>query len=140
MFSLDGDRSVTQASCKHCGRDYRRIVGFVLNGGDAYAIYRAALHRHDDANESWLDVTMDSDWEDPAQTHRVSFGCRVGRFGNPEPAASLVPAGLAYSDPGTFGLRLNRGEALAHPRIGDFWAVVDWVLVNDLDVERHTYA
>ena len=140
MLRLDGDRDVTPLTCTRCGRQYLRIVGFLLRDGDATAIYRAALHGHDDDHETWIDVTFESDWDDPELTNRVSFGCRVGQFeGASEPAASLVTAGLAYTDVLTFGVRLARDEALVHPRLREFWEVVDWVLTEDMDVERHTY-
>jgi hypothetical protein len=116
------------------------VVGFLLRDGDAFAIYRAALHGHDEAKETWIDGTLDTDWDDPSQADRVSFGCRVGVFdGQSEPAAALVTAGLAYPEAGTFGTRLTRDAALAHPRLSEFWELVDWVLTEDPDVRQHAY-
>ena len=94
----------------------------------------------DDDRDAWIDVTLDSDWDDPSETGRVSMACRVGRFdGNAEPAASLVAAGMAYPDATTFGQRLSREEALEHPELPEFWEVVDFLLHNDSDLERHVY-
>lgn len=60
-------------------RTYERITGFVHRDADAYAIYRAALHGHDDDREAWIDVTLDNNWDDEAQAGRVSMACRSGR-------------------------------------------------------------
>jgi hypothetical protein len=35
-------------ACERCGRSAVNTTGFVYRGGDAYAIYHAVLHRHDD--------------------------------------------------------------------------------------------
>jgi len=140
VLSLDGDREVDHLVCPGCGREYDRILGFLLRDGMARAIYRAALHGHDDpARETWIDVPFDDDWGDPEQTKRVSLACRIGVFdGQVEPAAALVTAGLAYPQPGTFGRRLTRDDALRSPLLEEFWEVVDWVLTNDPDVAART--
>jgi hypothetical protein len=140
VFALDGDRDVSHHVCPGCGREYDRVLGFLLPDGNARAVYRAALHGHDDPQrETWIEVTFDDDWSDPDQTHRVSLACRVGLFdGEIRPAAALVTAGVAYPEPGTFGRRLTRVEALASPLLEEFWEVVDWVLTHDPDVASRT--
>lgn len=140
VLTVDDERQVRSETCRDCGRNYQRIVGFVYRDGDAHAIFRAELHGHDDDREAWIDVTLDSDWEDPSEAGRVTIGWRVGRFGNnAEPAASLVQSGVAYPDATTFGQRLSRDQALQHPNLGDFWEVVGFLLTNDPDLVHHVY-
>jgi hypothetical protein len=110
------DREVTHHTCPGCSREYDRVIGFLLRDGDARAIYREALHGHDDELESWIDFTFDGIWSEPVQTIRISLGCRVGLFAvASESAAALVSVGLAYPEGGMFGARLTRDQALVHP-------------------------
>ena len=37
------------------------------------------------------------------------------------------------------GERLTREQALLHPRLGDFWVVVDLMLLSDPEVHAHLY-
>jgi hypothetical protein len=45
--------------------------------------------------------------------------------GQAEPAATTVPAAAAYSRSPFWGVKLSRDQALAHPRIDEFWQIVD---------------
>ena len=139
MFTFDGDRELSTSDCSHCGRTYERVVGFILRDGNAYAIYRAALHRHEGLAETWLDITFDDDWFREGGLNRTTFGCRLGPFGaDGDTHASLVLAGMAYPpDTSSFGLRLSREGALAHTRLPDLWALVDWLVGNDPEIARH---
>ena len=56
-----------------------------------------------------------------------------------EPGASLVTGGAAFADKPLFGRKLSRADALSHPFLGDFWAVVDYILANDPLVRGHVY-
>jgi hypothetical protein len=50
-----------------------------------------------------------------------------------------VPAAAAYSQSPFWGIKLSRDEALAHPRIDEFWEIVDYVLLTDPVVHAHVY-
>jgi hypothetical protein len=53
---------------------------------------------------------------------------------------SALPAtAVPFSDQPLWGKKLLRDEALAHPWLGDFWEVVDFVLLTDPDVRQHVY-
>ena len=139
MLSFDGEPSVRDFTCHDCGAEYRRVKLFILRDGDAYAACFASLHRHSGNNESWLDVILGSWGNDQSDDH-VTFGCRVGVFeGASEPAASLVAAAQPFSDSPIFGRKLARDEALRHPRLAEFWLIVDYVLVEDPKVHAHVY-
>jgi hypothetical protein len=114
------------------------VKGFVYQAEIPHAVFFAALHQHE-AKEAWIDVILGSFGNDDTSDH-VTFGCRVGPvIGQTEPAATLVPAADPYSDSALFGVKLSREEALKHPRLGEFWIVVDFVLTADRDVSAHIY-
>ena len=86
----------------------------------------AACHVHDGEREAWIDVIQGTFSSDDASEH-VTFGARVGPVaGQADPAATAVPAGAAYSQSPFWGIKLSRDEALAHPRIDEFWEIVDY--------------
>ena len=135
MLTLDEDRQITTATCSCCGRERTTVTGFVYRDEDAHAIYYASCYPHD--GEAWISVILGT-WGEDIDTHddHVTFGCRVPPKSG---GCMLVPAASAYNDSPMFGQKLNREEALAHPWLSDFWAVVDHVLVNDPLVHRHVY-
>jgi hypothetical protein len=63
---------------------------------------------------------------------RFSFGCRIGHVhGQEPPACSLVQSATRRSDSALFGVRLSPEQARRHPRLSEFWAVTDWLVLND---------
>ncbi|UOQ88581.1 hypothetical protein MUN74_15095 [Agromyces endophyticus] len=138
MLEIEPGGDVVEATCDHCGQPMTRVTGFVYQDGDAHAIYIASCYHHD-GHEVWIDGVFSPTWADDADDH-FTFGCRVGPVeGQAEPGASLVAAAAPFSDSATFGHKLTRDEALAHPRLGDFWALVDHLLTNDAVVSAHMY-
>ncbi|WP_237700651.1 hypothetical protein [Janibacter sp. HTCC2649] len=102
-----------------------------------YCVAKTALHDHD-GQEAWIDVVFGT-FEDGVDDH-ISFGCRVGPVeASPEPAATAVNAAQTYGDSAFWGQKLTREEALAHPRISEFWSVVDFLLVNEPLIEHHVH-
>ena len=137
-LSFEPERSVELKSCDACGRGFTLIKGFILDRGDAHAVLFAALHDHGE-REAWIDVILGSFGSEDFSDH-ITFGCRVGPVqGQPEPAATLVPAAEPYGEASLFGQKLSRDEALAHPWVSEFWRVVDFALFNDADIHVHVY-
>ena len=137
-FWLDGNSDVQKLRCPECGSDYLLVKTFVLDEAGPYAIAMSALHDHGSA-EAWMDVIFGT-FEEGVEDRRVTFGCRVGAVeGSSEPAATVVPAAVPYRDGPTFGDKLTRDEALAHSRLTDFWAVVDYLLEHEPSVNHHVY-
>jgi hypothetical protein len=136
MLTTDPERSVKQITCALCRRDHDQVTLLIHRDGDAHAVCFVALH---DAHEAWFDVIL-GDFGTDDDPDRVTFGCRVGSIdGQDEPAASLAQAGAAHEDRPLFGRKLSRDDALAHPRLNDFWEVVDYVLTSDPLVNHHLY-
>jgi hypothetical protein len=87
----------------------------------------------------WIDVILGTLGGDTIDDH-VTFGCRVGPVADsPEPAPTLVQACLDGSGAKIHGVLLPREDGLAHPRLPEFWAVVDFVLTNDPTLNAHLY-
>jgi len=117
------DREVIHLRCDRCGRDYERVVIFAKDDGDAYALVSVACHGHED-REAWVDVTFGS-WVEPYEDH-VTMSCRVSEAG----AGAVDPLVASKGDARHYGRLLDRGEALAHPRVPEMWAVVDAVVTT----------
>jgi hypothetical protein len=136
---FDPQRTDEERACDRCGRSYRLVKGFVLEGDQARAIYFVACHDHHDGHEAWIDVILGTFGADDPTDH-VTFGCRVGAVSGQEaPAASVVQAAAPYGDAAIWGRKLSREEALAHPWLPRLWEVVDFVLTDDSTVHAHVY-
>lgn len=138
MLQIEPGSEVIEATCDHCGQPMTRVAGFIREDSDAHAIYFATCFHHG-GHEVWIDAVFSPTWAEGADDH-FTFGCRVGAVeGQTEPAATLVTAAAAFDDSPTFGHKLTRDEALSHPRVGEFWALVDHVLTTDVVVSTHMY-
>ena len=137
-LAIEPGARATEHLCNTCDRLFQRVTGFIHEDGGAYAVYYASCYHHG-GHEAWIDVIFSRTWEDGVDDHET-FGCRVGPVaGQNDPACSLVTGGSAFRDSALFGRKLTREQALAHPRLPDFWAVVDHVLANDCVVRDHVY-
>jgi hypothetical protein len=133
-FSFDGTPASRKVTCPDCGEKHDGVTGYVLNSGDAYAIYFADWYPHD--SEAWVEVVLGS-FDEPQYADDVTIGCRYGYVdGQRDAAASLFTP--IRSGP-LFGTILDRDQALLSPRIDDFWAVTDWLVVNDPLLHRTVY-
>lgn len=137
-LAIEANPTVTEHACDHCSQPFQRVHGYVYRNGDAHAVYIASCYHHD-GHEVFVDAVFSPTWKDEADDH-ITFGCRVGPVaGQPDPGASLTSAATAFSDRPLFGRKLTREDALDHPLLGDFWALVDHVLVHDPVVRNHVY-
>ena len=125
-------------TCPNCG-SITRIIEYLESDGKTFGVYFAELHKHGGRPEVFIDVILGT-WGMPDQTpnDHVTFACRVGDVeGQESPGATLVqPRGENHP---ILGVPLSRDDALAHPLLGTFWAVVDFILVNDDKVRLHLY-
>ncbi|MDZ5663624.1 hypothetical protein SFC79_17750 [Nocardioides sp. S-58] len=138
VLSIEADPTVTQHVCDHCERPFQRVRGYLYRDGDAHAVFIASCHHHD-GHEAFIDAVFSPTWEEGVDD-RVTFGCRVGPVdGQPDPGAGLTTGAAAFTDTQWFGRKLTREEALGHPLLHEFWAVVDHVLVHDPVVRHHVY-
>lgn len=133
-------RQLREYECSCCNTPIERTWNFVYRSGDAYAVYFAnSYHHKGQPHETWIDVILGTWGGDTCEDH-VTFGCRVGPVADsPEPAATLVQARSDGTGGEIHGATLSREEGLAHPRLPEFWQVVDFVLESDPSVNAHLY-
>ena len=141
MLSTDESwRGGADHFCDCCGRPGRRTWSMVVRDGAFHALYFAACYDHGDVRESWIDVTFGGFGEVAGFEEHVTFGCRFGPVDDDsEPGLTLVDAVTMAPDAMIFGQRLKREQALVHPRIGDFWDVVRFVVETDPLVYHHHF-
>jgi len=135
----EGSRHVRQFACPSCHDEVERTWANVYEGDAAVAVYYASCHHHNGVHEAWIDVITGA-WGSGDFSDHVTFSCRVGPVVNsPVPAATLVDGGAVAPDSPIFGRRISRDEGLAHPRLAEFWRIVDTILERDELVHRHIY-
>lgn len=125
--------------CQCCAKETERTSALVNQDGGPHAIYFANCYHHDGGHDVWIDAIFGT-WGSNTVDDHVTFGCRVGPVAeSPMPGATLVPGAAPYDDDPMFGRKLGRDEALSHPLLSDFWALVDFVLEKDRVVRKHVY-
>ncbi|GAA1857283.1 hypothetical protein [Asanoa iriomotensis] len=135
----ESSRHVRDFVCDCCGNQADRTWAHVYDGDTAVAVYYASCYHHGGVHEAWIDAILGS-WNTGSFDDHVTFGCRVGPVaGSPAPAATLVDGASASPDSPIFGRKLSRAEGLSHPRIADFWRLVDTILEHDDLVRHHVY-
>jgi hypothetical protein len=136
-FSFDGDPEIKMKACPKCGNEHQSVTGFVLSFGGKHSVYWADWYPHE--QEAWLDVTLGT-FKAPAYDDNVTFSCRIGHVkGQAAPACSLVQAPTNRSPHPILGQTLSREQALGHGRLTEFWAVTDWLILNDPVLHEHVY-
>lgn len=113
---------------------------FIMKDGWAHAIAKSNLHHHDGEPETWIDVIFGSFSEEASKDSRLTFGCRLGQFGEAgTPAASLVDAAAPYGDSPVWGHKLSREEALTHELLPELWDLIDWLMLEEPIIHHHMY-
>ena len=135
----ENSRQVRQFVCDCCNAEADRTWVNVYGGGAAVAVYYASCYHHNGVHEAWIDAILGT-WGHNRFADHVTFGCRVGPVvGSPMPAATLVNGGAAAPDSPIYGHKLSREEGLSHPRLAEFWRLVDTILEHDDLVRHHIY-
>jgi hypothetical protein len=129
------ERTVRNKSCASCGEDFQHVTGFINDEGGACAVYFAACHGHPE-HEAQIDVVLGSWGVEPPVDDHVTFSCRLRSDSAMASDATLATT----SDDPMLGERLSRAEALAHPRIQEFWAVVDFLALSDPTINGSVYS
>ncbi len=136
------ERQAREYECSCCSAPIQRTWNLISRGGRAFAVYFANCYHHkDQPHEAWIDVILGT-WGNNNYYYddHVTFGCRIGAVvDRPGPTATLVQACLDGSAGPVHGAVLSREQALAHPRLPEFWQVVDFVLAEDPLVHAHLY-
>jgi hypothetical protein len=133
QLAFDG-RTVRTKSCSSCGEDFEHVTGYLKDQDGAYAVYFAACHGHP-GHEAQIDVVLGT-WgtDQPANDH-VTFSCRL----RPEGASADDATLATTSDSRALGERLTRADALRHPKVDDFWTVIDFLAASDPTIKESVY-
>jgi hypothetical protein len=133
-LSFDSGGTAQRNKCSNCQSRYLRLQRFILEGGDAYAYVVAEAHRHTGGPEIYFFCTIGTWDDDSPKDDHTTFSCRYGLVdGQEDYAFSLIDVDDDYT--GSFvGKRLSRKAALKHPKIHEFWEVMDFLILSDLDI------
>jgi hypothetical protein len=130
-YTFTGERQVRTFTCDCCGTEAERTWAYIERDGEALAVFFASCYHHADGPEIYFDVILGT-WGTDDHSDHFTFGARYGAVtGLPEAACSLVTGGAAAPDSAIYGTKLDRAAALAHPRITEFWEVVDFLIETD---------
>jgi hypothetical protein len=132
-LSFDG-RTVRSQSCSSCGEAFQHITGYINDEGGSYAVYFAACHGHPE-HEAQIDVVLGTWGVEPPIDDHLTFSCDL----RPDSAMAADATLATTSDSSLLGKRLTRVEALAHPRLQEFWAVVDFLAESDPTINSSVY-
>jgi hypothetical protein len=128
------ERTENVRPCLDCGGSFPHITGFVSGADGPAAVYFASTHTHA-GHAARIDVTLGTWGAEPPRDDLVTFSCELRVEG-----ARAVDAPATLSDaPPILGSMLTREQALAHPLVEDFWAVVDTVGEQDPAVHEEVY-
>lgn len=127
-FSFDGDPVPRRTTCSNCAEVHEGVTGFVLDHGNAYAVYWADWFPH--SSEMIVNIVLGEFGDRADYDDNVLFGIRYGHVDQQaEAAASLIAPTI--TDTATGASPLGREQALEHPRLADLWEVSDWLIEND---------
>jgi hypothetical protein len=140
LVAFDGASESRIVECAHCHRQVRRVMRYItIDHSSTFGICFASLHEGKESKEGWLDVILGMFGEGGSNDH-VTFGCRVtAASGSTGPMIVAVDAASAFAYQPVMGQRLTREQALSHARLGDFWAIVDLMVLLDPEVHGHLY-
>ncbi len=132
-LSFSPDKKTKRYRCKLCGSKYLQMQRLVLDRGKPFAYNLIEAHKHDQGPEVYFITIVGNDL-DKENNDNVTFMCRYGHIEDLNKyACSLVDVPETFQNHYA-GKKLTRSEGLKHPRINEFWHVIDFMLENDLDI------
>ena len=137
MFSLELGDEVANKTCSCCGEQYKSVVGFIKRDDDAYAVYFATLQTGHSDIAVGLTVSIGKWWDDTALNERHWIYLTV----KPSPESFNMrieePSSSSHSSFAPLGIALTREEALASTMKDEFFAVADYIVVEDPAVNSY---
>jgi hypothetical protein len=139
MLEIDFESPV-ESICECCGKTTVTLTRFVLEDGNAHAVYYAQFTKsHPGQSLSGL-IGLGAWGEDAAPTDRLAFPFTVW-VKDDHPVVTLVDAEESPWSHTTFlGRLLNRDEALAHPWIKEVFHITDHMLLDDQEIKDFFWA
>jgi hypothetical protein len=137
MFSLELGEEVSNITCDCCGECFKSVSGFIKKDDDAYSVYFATLNTGHGDIVVGLTVSIGKWWDDTALNERYWIFLEV------EPSAENFnmrieqPDASRHKDFKPLGIALSRDEALSSNLKDDFFAVADYIIVEDPAVNSY---
>lgn len=137
MFSLGLGDEVANSTCSCCGEPYKSVVGFIKRDNDAYAVYFATLQTGHSDIAVGLTVSIGNWWNDTALDERHWIYLTV------EPSPEIFNMRIEEPDCSShfnfrpLGIALTREEALASSLKEEFFAIADYIIIEDPAVNSY---
>ena len=137
MFSLELGDEVTNKTCDCCGEQYKSVVGFIEKDNDAYAVYFATLQTGHPEIAVGLTVSIGKWWDENALDERHWIYLTVKP--SPENFNMRIeePSRSSHANFKPLGIALTREDALVSSMKEDFFAVADYIVVEDPAVNSY---
>ncbi len=137
MFSLELGEEVSNITCNCCGEGFKSVCGFIKKDDDAYGVYFATLHTgHSDITAS-LTISVGKWWDDTALDERHWVELTVKPSETNFNMRLEEPDCSRHKDFKSLGIALGRDEALSSHLKEDFFAIADYVVVEDPAVNSY---
>lgn len=128
---------ISNIACNCCGERFKSVCGSIKKDDDAYSVYFATLHTGHSDIMVCLTVSIGKWWDDTALDERhwicvtvkpseANFNMRIE-----EPDVSR------HKDFKALGIALSRDEALSSELKEDFFAIADYIVVEDPAVNSY---
>jgi len=131
QYSLELGDVVKNLICECCGFPVKRVWGFVSKDGSAHAVYYALLAEH--PPERWVGLTLSVGnwWDEKAVETRQWVHLQARNMDGIFALRVSEPQESNFYPWERGGKPLSREEALVNKLIEEFYAVADYVNVED---------
>lgn len=131
-FTLELGEYVYGLKCECCGREKKRVWGFVCEDGDARAIYYALLNIEDDRPRVGLTLSVGPWWEGTEPTQRSWVHLEVRPDKDQLHMSIRDPQESNFYPWNKGGTALDREKAIGTGAIEAIWPVADFIVATDL--------
>jgi hypothetical protein len=136
-FSLELGEDVSNISRNCCGEQFKSVCGFIKKDDDAYSVYFATLHTGHSDIMVGLTVSVGKWWDDTALDERHWICLTVKPSDSNFNMRIEEPEVSRHKDFKPLGIALSREAALASDLKDEFFAVADYVVVEDPAVNSY---
>jgi hypothetical protein len=135
-LSIEVGREPRTTTCAQCGRSALETTGFVYRGGDAFAIYHATLHNHDNVPQVDLAIGI-GPWHTEAAVADASAFLAVWPESHEIKFGFVDPIRSVWSSARLLRNQLTADQARASASRADMLRVAEGVVRDDPAVARH---
>jgi hypothetical protein len=137
MFSLELGEEISNITCDCCGERFKSVCGFIKRDDDAYSVYFATLHTGHTDIMAGLTVSIGKWWDDTALDERHWIFLTVKPSESNFNIRIEEPEASRHKDFKPLGIALSRDAALAGDLKDEFFAVADYIVVEDPAVNSY---